>query len=502
MFFQYSYLLSLIRSGAGVCLSRIFGLARDIVVAAVYGATFVTDIFFVAFAIPNLFRQFFAEGAISSAYVPILSDKNKYGKKAACTYLTQLIVAQTLLVTIVCIIIALSASFLIILFMPGVADDPYSIFLGTGLLRIVAPYLLFISIAGMFAGYLNLAGSYFVAYSSTAILNIMMIIGAAVGCYYGGNIFPLALSVSLGGICQVLLVAFYARYKGFRLECIYPFDPDVKRTYKLVIPSIAGVGISQLNFLIGRIAASFLQAGSISWLFYANRLFQFPLGIFSVTISTVSLTELSKARSEEDIAYAGMLIDRAVLLILLVILPSAIGLIGLAEELVTLIYRRSSFTATDVLMSAGALRMYAAGLLFYSLSSVFTRVFHSQKNTKTPVKIAIVSFLVNFLFILLFVKNLGHYGIALASSVAAFVNAGMLYFSLVDYRFSLRNNAKTIAKILGANYFLLAAMVAMKTFNAPVLINVFVSALVYFMILWLFKFNYRGLFSGKTKHEC
>jgi putative peptidoglycan lipid II flippase len=152
-------------------------------------------------------------------------------------------------------------------------------------------------------------------------------------------------------------------------------------------------------------------------------------------------------------------------------------------------------------MSAGALQMYATGLLFYSLSSVFTRVFHSQKNTKTPVKIAFISFLVNLLFILLLIKNLEHSGIALASSIAAFVNSIMLYFSLGDYRFNLRNNAKAVAKILGANYFLLAAVVAMKMFNIPVLINVFVSALIYFMILWLFKFNYRELFAGRIKYE-
>jgi putative peptidoglycan lipid II flippase len=487
-----NYFLSILRSGAGVMISRIFGLIRDIAVAGVYGATGITDIFFVAFAIPNLFRQFFAEGAIASAYVPILSDKkHKNGAGAANGYLTQLITAQTLLVAGVSLVLVVLADYLIMLFMPGIIGNPYNVALGGALLRIVTPYLLFISIAGILAGYLNLCGSYFVAYASTAVLNIAMIGGAVMGSRYNGNIYPLALSVITGGILQLLIVYSYAHIKGFRMGSLTPTDPDVKRTYKLVIPSLAGVGISQLNFLVGRIIASFLQPGSISWLFYANRLFQFPLGVFAVTISTVSLTEFSVARTHGDKAKVDALLDKAIILVLLIIIPSTIGLVGLAEELIELIYKRNAFTDADTVNSATALQMYGIGLIFYSLAGIFTRVFHSDKNTATPVKVAGVCFIINLVLNLALIKPLGHAGIALASSVAAMVNAVALYCLVKDYRFSLIKHAGKIIKIMISSYILLAVMVALKAKGVPVVLNVAVSCAVYFGTLALMRFGIR-----------
>jgi putative peptidoglycan lipid II flippase len=471
-------------------VSRIFGLFRDIATAGVYGATGITDIFFVAFAIPNLFRQFFAEGAMASAYVPILSDKrDKSGVKAANTYLTQLITVQSILAVGVSIILVVFAEYIIILFMPGIIGNSYNISLGAAILRIVVPYLLFISIAGILAGYLNLCGSYFVAYASTAALNIMMIIGAAAGYIYNGNIYPLAFSVVTGGFLQLLIVYSYAYIKGFRIDALIPPDSDLKRTYKLVIPSLAGVGVSQLNFLVGRVIASFLQPGSISWLFYANRLFQFPLGVFAVTISTVSLTEFSIARTRGDKAKVQALIDKAIILVMLIIIPSTIGLVGLADELIDLVYKRSAFTQNDSLNSAIALQMYGVGLVFYSFAGIFTRVFHSDKNTATPVKIAGIAFAVNLVFNIILIKPLGHAGIALASSIAAVVNSALLYFFIKDYRFSIIKHAGKIIKIMVSSYLLIGALVILKMNEVHVLINVAVCCAVYFGALVLLKFG-------------
>jgi putative peptidoglycan lipid II flippase len=485
-----NYYLSILRSGIGVMVSRVFGLLRDIAVAGVYGATGVTDIFFVAFAIPNLFRQFFAEGAIASAYVPILSDKKaQKGKAAADGYLTQLITVQTLLVVGVSLILIILAEYMIMLFMPGIIGKPYDIALGGALLRILMPYLLFISIAGILAGYLNLCGSYFVAYASTAALNILMIAGAAAGYIYNGNIYPLAFSVIAGGALQLMIVYTYAHIKGFRLGALIPPDLDVKKTYKLVIPSLAGVGISQLNFLAGRIIASFLQPGSISWLFYANRLFQFPLGVFSVTISTVSLTEFSIARTNGDKAKVDALLDKAIMLVLLIIIPSTIGLLGLAEELIELIYRRSAFGASDTAASAAALKMYAVGLIFYSLAGIFTRVFHSDKDTATPVKIAGICFVLNLALTLLLVKPLGHSGIALASSVAAMLNTVLLYLRIKDYCFNVLKHAGKIIKIMLSSYLLIAVLAVLKMKGVHVAVNVAACCAVYFGALTLMKFS-------------
>lgn len=488
------YILSIIRSGLGVMTSRVFGLVRDIVIAAVYGASGITDIFFVAFAIPNLFRQFFAEGAIASAFVPFLSDKMHHeGHKAANRYLTQLIVFQVLLVVAICILLMVAAPYVIVLFMPGIIGETASIELGATILRIVMPYLFFVSISGLLSGYLNLKGSYYVSYASTSLLNIMMIIGAVIGYFAGGNILSLALSVFGGGMLQLGMVFFYSHVKGFRLGSMEPKDPDIKKTYKLLIPSLAGVGISQLNFLVGRALASFLQAGSISWLFYANRLFQFPLGVFSVTISTVSLTELSKARTAGDNESVNKLIDKAVISLLIIMVPASVGLIGLAEEIIRLIFARNAFSNFDVVNTASALQMYSAGLIFYSFASVFTRVYHSEKNIKTPVKFAFVAFIVNFVLTLIFMRFFNHAGIALASSVAAFVNTVLLYSNIRGYSFGFKRNLRVLFKLMIAVYAMTAFMIAGKLLSLPVLITVAVCVVVYFQALRMLKINIREL---------
>ncbi len=490
-----NYILSIIRSGLGVMTSRVFGLVRDIVVAGVYGATGLTDIFFMAFAIPNLFRQFFAEGAIASAYIPFLSDKtHRQGAAAANAYLTQLIVIQTVLVLAVCLLLIIFAPFVMMLFMPGRAHNPSDIAIGATILRLVTPYLFFVSISGLLAGFLNLKGSYFVAYASTSCLNIMMIIGAIFGYFHGGNIYSLALSVFAGGMFQLSMVFTYSWHKQFRFGPLTPRDPDIKKTYQLLVPSLAGVGISQLNFLIGRALASMLQAGSISWLYYSNRLFQLPLGIFSVTISTVSLTELSKARTNGDAELVNRLIDKAVIGLIFIILPSTVGLVGLSLEITGLIYGRLAFSLTDAMNTASALQVYAAGLIFYSLASVFTRVYHSEKNTKTPVKMAAAAFLVNLLLSVLLMKPMGHVGIALASSVAAMVNTFMLYGGIRGYRFNFRAQAPLLFKILVATYIMAGVMIIGKIAHLPVLITIAGCITAYFGMLHLMKVNIRGIF--------
>ena len=490
-----SYILSIIRSGLGVTVSRVFGLVRDIVVAGVYGATGLTDIFFMAFAIPNLFRQFFAEGAIVSAYIPFLSDKTRrHGAVVANSYLTQLIVIQALLILAVSLILILFAPFVMILFMPGRANNPSDIAIGAALLRLVIPYLFFVGISGLLAGFLNLRGSYFVAYASTSCLNIMMIIGAVWGYFHGGNIYALALSVFAGGMFQFIMVFTYSWHKKFRFGSLYPSDPDIKKTYRLLVPSLAGVGISQLNFLIGRALASVLQAGSISWLYYSNRIFQLPLGIFSVTISTVSLTELSKARTDGDMPLVNKLIDKAIIGLILIMLPATVGLIGLSQEIIQLIYGRLAFSASDTINTASALQMYAAGLIFYSFASVFTKIYHSEKNTKTPVKYAAVAFLVNLALSLLFMRYFRHAGIALASTVAAVVNSIMLYSGIRGYRFNLRAHAPLLLKILVATYIMATVMIVGKVVGVPALITIFACMAIYFMALWVAKVNIRDVF--------
>lgn len=485
-----NFLFSIMRSGLGVLVSRIFGLIRDIAVAKVYGATGLTDIFFVAFAIPNLFRQLFSEGAMSSAFMPFLADKfKKGGLKAQNAYLTQLVLFQIVIITFICIVIMLLASYVMKLFIPGYTDNPELFAKGVEILRVVMPFLLFISLCGMFAGFLNIHRSYFIPYASSALCNILMIIGAWFGYKNSGDIMYLAWGAVLGSIVQLLMVYFYSLIYGFKPYFVKKLDEAVKKTYMLLIPSMAGVGISQLNFLVGRIIASYLPYGSISWLFYSNRLFQFPLGVFSVAIGTVSLTELSKARADGDIIRRNSLINKAIFSLLIIIIPATIGLVSLAPEITSLIYERGAFSDKDVIGTSQALKMYGIGLIFFSFVNVLTRVFHADKDTKTPVKCAFISFVVNIIFNLILMKPLGHIGIALAASVAAMVNAMILYYLVPDYKFSFKDNKKFLGKILFANIIMLIFIAISKYYNIYVIITIFICVLVYFMALRVMGIN-------------
>jgi len=485
-----SYIFSIIRSSSGVLISRIFGLIRDVVIASVYGATGLTDIFFVAFAIPNLFRQFFVEGALSSAFMPFLAEKFKIGgAKMQNIYLTQLIIVQSIIISIITIIIMIFADYIIMMFIPGYANDKFFVDTGSDLLRIVMPFLLLISFSGLFSGLLNLHGSYFISYSSSALFNIMMIIGAWIGYKTNQNIYYLAYATIAGGVLQAITIYISSYIYGFRPKLSTKLDQAVKQTYLLILPSIIGVSISQINFLIGRVLASYLAVGSISWLFYANRLFQFPLGVLSVAVGVVSLTELSKARAINDVARLNQLIDNGIIILLVFILPSTIGLIMLAEGIVKLLFYRDNFTLVDLYNTADALRMYSIGLIFFSLINLLTRVFHSFKDTKTPVKAAFVGLIVNVILNIILMQFLAHSGIALASSISALVNVIILYYLLKNYKFQISKHKSLLIKLLSANIFLIGKIFLFKYLGIDTIIIIITSVIFYFLYLYSLKIN-------------
>ena len=264
------------------------------------------------------------------------------------------------------------------------------------------------------------------------------------------------------------------------------------------MPSLAGVSISQLNFVIGRILTSYLAQGSISWLFYASRLFQFPLGVFSVTLGVVSLTELSKARADNDIARRNEIINKAFVSLFIIIIPATIGLIGLSTELIRFVFqdlssfflhRTSAFSDESVIKTSIALKMYASGLIFFSLANLLTRVFHSEKNTKTPVKCAFFAFLANVMLSLILMQFLAHAGIALAGALAAVVNSLLLFYHIKDFKFDIKNNAQILVKVLFANILMGIALVLCQYAGIYVLINIAVCIIVYFAALKLMKIN-------------
>lgn len=496
-----NFIFNFIRSSAGVLISRVFGLIRDVSIGIVFGATAITDVFFVALAIPNLFREFFVEGAMSSAFMPFLAEKYKKGGKVAQNlYLTQIVIMQTVLVTIISVIIMVFADFVLRIFLRGkdYLSDAALMSMGVDLIHVMMPFLILICIIGMFSGFLNINRSYFISYASSALFNICMIIGAWFAYKNTKDIMYLAYGVIAGGILQLVIVYFVSVYYGYRIVLRRKFDEDVKKTYLLLIPSLAGVSISQLNFVIGRILTSYLAQGSISWLFYASRLFQFPLGVFSVTLGVVSLTELSRARADNDMARRNEIINKAFLSLIIIIIPATIGLIGLSYELIKFVFqdlstfflnRKSEFSDNSVMQTSFALKMYASGLIFFSLANLLTRVFHSEKNTKTPVKCAFFAFIANVLFSLILMQFLAHAGIALAGSLAAVVNALFLLYYIKDFKFDLKGNGKIILKIVFANIVMTLSLILCQHFGIYVLYNILICILVYFITLRLMKIN-------------
>jgi putative peptidoglycan lipid II flippase len=486
------FLRNVVQSSSGILVSRIFGLLRDISVAAYFGANALTDAFFVAYAIPNLFRAFFAEGALTSAFIPFLSDNMANDKRKADSYLTGMLFVLAAFVGAIVLLIILFPKPVIYIFMPGYHGSEDIILKASVMLRLVMPYLLFITICGLFTGYLYLYNLYFVPYSSTALLNISMIIGAYLGYRSGGSIFYLCWGVIFGGAFQLFYIFAFAYLKGFRFR-YGGMHPDVRKTFRLLVPSLAGLGINQLYFTLGRIIASFLAVGSISYLYYADRIFQFPLGLFSIAVGSVSLTEISRANTAGDFQRRNSLIDKGIIAIYMIITPATLGLILLADSITSFIYARNEFTAVDVYNTAQGLVMFSVGMIFFSYVSLLAKVFFSEKDMKTPVRGAFIGLCVYAAANFMLIKPFGFAGIALASALSAAVNAGYLYSRLSDYRFCFKTNAHVIMKISAAAAVMALGLVIMRENGVHLLINISVCVALYFAGLRLSGLNIRRL---------
>ncbi|WP_022849974.1 murein biosynthesis integral membrane protein MurJ [Limisalsivibrio acetivorans] len=477
-----NFLKGIIKSSFGILTSRVFGLLRDISIAAFYGANALTDAFFVAYAIPNLFRAFFAEGALSSAFVPFLSDNMKDDKRSANQYLTSMFIFLALITSGIVLLFIMFPKPVIMLFMPGYADDAELIATAAGMLRFVMPYLLFISLCGLFTGFLYLHNSYYVPYSSTALLNISMIAGAYLGFRFGGDIYWLCYGVIAGGAIQLMYILFFAFLNGYR-PSLSGIHPDVPKTFRKILPSIAGLGITQLYFTLGRIIASFLDEGSISYLYYADRIFQLPLGMFAIAVGSVTLTEISRANTDGDAIRRGDLIDKGVMAIFLIIIPAALGLILVGAPVVEVVYARREFDNADLYGTAQALVMFCIGMLFFSYTSLFSKVFFSEKDMKTPVKGALAGLIVYIIANALFIKPFGHAGIALASACSAITNTCFLYVRLRDYRFDFGRNAGTLIRIVLSAAIMCAVLLVSDKSGLHVLITIPLCVIVYFVAL-------------------
>lgn len=429
----------LLRSSALVglmtMLSRVMGLIRDVVVANYFGAGSSADAFFVAFKIPNFLRRLFAEGAFSQAFVPVLSEYRSLKDLAAVKQLVNRVAGSLGLVLIIVTLLGVvGAPVLAAIFAPGFyLHDPLRYGLAVEMLRYTFPYLLLISLTALSGSILNSYERFAVPAFTPVLLNLSLI-GAAIWMQplFEQPVMALALGVLIAGSLQLLFqLPFLWRLQLLPAPVLGFKDEGVKRILKLMLPALFGVSVSQINLLLDTLLASFLQTGSVSWLYYSDRLAELPLGVFGIAIATVILPSLSRRHAEKSTEHFSRTLDWAMRMVLLIGLPAAMALLVLAEPLIATLFHYGEMTDRDVTMAAMSLRAYACGLLAFMLIKVLAPGYFSRQDTKTPVKIGIVAMVVNMVLNLILIWPLAHAGLALATTLSAFLNAGLLLRGLL-----------------------------------------------------------------------
>lgn len=415
-------------------LSRVLGFIRDTIIARTFGAGMATDAFFVAFKLPNLLRRIFAEGAFAQAFVPILAEyKTQQGDEATRTFIAYIAGLLTLILAIVTLAGMLAAPWIIMATAPGFSDQADKFALTTALLRITFPYIFLISLASLVGAILNTWNRFSIPAFAPTLLNISMIGFALFAApYFNPPVIALAWAVVVGGVLQLGYQLPYLRKIGMLvLPRINWHDRGVWRVLILMGPAILGVSVSQISLIINTIFASFLQSGSVSWMYYADRLMELPAGVLGVALGTILLPSLAKSFASGNQHIYCQLMDWGLRLCFLLTLPCAVALVLLAEPLTVALFQYGAFSAHDAVMTQRALIAYAVGLIGLIVIKVLAPGFYSRQNMKTPVKIAIFTLCITQIMNLIFIFPLQHAGLALSISLAACLNAGLLYWQLI-----------------------------------------------------------------------
>lgn len=414
-------------------LSRILGLVRDMVLAAFFGAGMAADAFFVAFRIPNLLRRLFAEGSLTISFIPVFTEYLiTRGKKDAFDLARAVLTLLSLVLALVTLLGILLSPWIVRIQAFGFGGSGPKYELTVLLTRITFPYIFFISLVALFMGILN-SLRHFAAPAAAPILLNVGIIGAAylISDRFTAPIVGVAIGVLIGGMLQVALQIPWVLKEGFKLLPLWqPGHRAVKRIGLLLLPAIFGSAVYQLNGYIGTLLASFLKEGSVSWLYYADRIVQFPLGVFAIAISTAALPSLSIQAAKKDFHHFQETLSYTLRLVFFITLPSMAGLIVLGRPIVRILLERGAFDAADTLMTYDALFFYTLGLWAFSGIRVIVSAFFALQDTKTPVKAAVLAFFFNLIFSLALMGPLRHGGLALALSLASSLQFFFLVFFL------------------------------------------------------------------------
>jgi putative peptidoglycan lipid II flippase len=470
--------MSLLRSvatvGSYTLISRIFGFVRDILTAAILGAGPVADAFFVAQRLPNLFRSLFAEGAFSAAFVPLFAGTMaERGKEPARLFAED---ALAVLLAALLGFVLLGEIFMpevMGVIAPGFSAEPGKFELAVDLARITFPYLLFIALVALQGGVLNSVDRFAAAAATPVLLNLFLIAGLLLMRRFGwrdGR--ALAWAVTAAGFAQFLWLLFSCGRAGLALRLPRPrLTPAVRRTLAVMAPGTIGAGVTQLNLLISTALASFLPGGSVSYLYYADRLNQLPLGVVGIAVGTAILPSLSRQVRLGHLADALATQNRGIELALLLTLPAAVALAVLATPILAVLFQHGAFSPADTAATAAALAAYAAGLPAFVLIKVLAPAFFARHDTATPVKIAIAAMAINLSLTLVLMQFLAHVGIALATTAAGWLNALMLLLLLIRRRhFAFDPRARrNLPRICVAAVGMGAALAMLRLVLAPML---------------------------------
>ncbi|MBL8420304.1 MAG: murein biosynthesis integral membrane protein MurJ, partial [Dechloromonas sp.] len=491
-------------------LSRILGFVRDFVIARTFGAGLATDAFFVAFKLPNLLRRMFAEGAFSQAFVPILGEyKNSRGDQETLLLIDHVTSILALVLFAVTAIGIATAPLLVWISAPGFAGDAGKFDLTVQLTRITFPYIFFMSLVALAGGILNTMSRFALPAFTPVLLNVAFIAMALFAVpYFDPPVLALAWAVFLGGVLQLAI-----QIPALRRIAMLPRpslnwraawqDPGVRRILTLMGPALLGVSVSQISLLINTIFASFLKNGSVSWLYYADRLMEFPSGMLGVALGTILLPSLAKYHASANHIEYSKLLDWGLRLTLLLAAPAALALAVLAVPLIATLFHHGAFTGDDVFQTRQALVAYSIGLVGLILVKVLAPGFYARQNVRTPVKIALISLVATQVMNLALIGWLQHAGLALSIGLAACLNAALLYRGLRQHDvfhpqpgwtfFSLKLLAALI--VMGGALWLasgsdtawLAYPLSERLIRLAVLVGLGVIA--YFATLWVFGFR-------------
>ncbi len=497
---------------SATAFSRLLGYLRDAVIAFAFGAGMFSDAFFVAFRISNLLRRLVGEGALTSSFVPIFTEEYSRREPASTReFVSSIFTLMLFALTILAVLGILFAGPLVSLMSPGFQDDPNKFAITVSLTRWMFPYMVFIGLMAIAMGVLNSVRHFFAPALSPVLFNLAIIASVLLlSPYFSLPVYALAVGVLIGGLLQFALQLPFLKSRGMLPELRFKFrDPAIGRVFKLMGPASFGVGVYQLNIFVTLWFASHLAEGSISYLYYAGRLMELPMGVFGVAISTALLPSLSGHVVREEWGEFRSSLSFVLRVLNFLMIPAAVGLFVLSFPIVELLFTRGEFGSSAATESSVALYYYTIGLVPISISRVLSSVFYSLKDTVTPLYAALVSFGINVVFCLLLVGPMSHGGLALATSLAGIVNVTILFivlkrrFGKIGGRGIIASALKSIssAAFMGA---ILALMYRFSGFESMgggmklvfVAAAMIVGILVYLLLTKLFKAEELTFFKG------